>query len=663
MYEKIFSPLKIGTLTIRNRIIMSAMGCGTANRDGTSSERQIQYLTERAKGGAGLIITGVTRVNDETGAMDANQISVVSDENIFAIRKLTDSIHKEGAAVFLQLHHPGNQTSTRALGGKSTVGPSGIPCKLSNAPCREMSVEEIGEIVQDFAEGAIRAKKAGADGVELHCAHGYLLNQFFSPYYNRRQDAYGGNTKNRARIVKEIIEAIRVKVGRDFPVIMRISLDEFLDRSVFPHDREGLKMQEGIEICKYLVPFGLDAVNVSAGTYESMNTAWEPASYEEGWKVYLAEAVRKEVNVPVFCVGSIRNPKLVETILEKGKADAVCIARGQLADPEWCNKVRQGRENEIRNCISCLYCMERLTAGGASGEPFGCAINTRAAHEIDYPDQGADGEGRKVIVAGAGPAGMEAARVLAERKFDVTLIDKNESMGGQLLYADKPTFKWKIDWLIRYYESVLPKLGVEIQLGKTADVEWIRNRRPYAVFVCTGALPVTPESIPGIDGENVSLYTDILSGKKVIRNSKVVVVGSGMSGLETAHFLAERGNRVDIVEMAEKIGPGIGFQNLTDIKEQLAPYNVNYYPSHKLSEVKKNEVVLESEKGKLSLWADSVVLAMGVKPEKGLAEELGTEMEHVFVVGDAEKGGRIADAIHSAFEMAYHLEGPEKEGI
>lgn len=655
MYEHLFSPLKIGSLTIRNRVIMSAMGCGTANSDNTVSERQIAYYTERARGGVGLIITGVTRVNDATGAMDANQISVSSDRTIPSIRRLAESVHAQGAAIFLQLHHPGNQTSPRALGGQPTVGPSGIECQLSHAPCRAMTEEEIHELVENFARGAERAQRAGVDGVEIHCAHGYLLNQFLSPYTNRRTDNYGGSMENRARIVKEIIEEIRNRVGKEFPVIMRISVDEFQETSVFPHDIPGLGMEEGTALCRYLVPFGLDAVSVSAGTYETMNTAWEPTSYEEGWKVYLAEAVKRVVNVPVFCVGTIRNPAYAEKVLKENRADAVCIARGNLADPEWCSKAAAGKEQEIRRCISCLYCMQQLTTHGHEGKPFGCAINAQAAHEIDYPRLASNGEQRKIVVVGGGPAGMEAARVLSLRNFQVILMEKGPRLGGQLLLAAKPPQKEKLLWLVEYYETILAKQKVEIRLNTEADLQAVKKEKPYSVLVTTGAVPIVPRSIPGITRENAILYTDILNGTVKLQDKRVAVVGSGMSGLETAAYLAQTGNTLDIIEMADKIGPGIGFQLLTDAKSYLSDFPVSYYPGHRLIEICSDAVIAEQEGNKVRLPADYVVLALGVRGDAALAEELKAEMSHVYVLGDAVKSGRISDAIHSAFDCGYYL--------
>lgn len=656
MYKHLFSPIKIGSLTIRNRVIMAAMGCGTANKDTSVSQRQIAYFTERAKGGAGLIITGVSRVNDNTGATDSNQISLAKDENIPSIRRLADSIHKEGTAIFIQLFHPGNQTSMHAIGGQPTVSPSGLRCQLTKVPSRAMTIEEIHSLAEDFGNAALRAQKAGIDGVEIHCAHGYLLNQFLSPYSNRRTDEYGGSMENRARIVVEIVQAIRKRVGNSFPVTFRISADEFFERSVFPHDIPGLSLKDGVALCKYLVPFGFDAVNVSAGTYETMNTAWEPTSYNEGWKVYLAEAVKKEVDVPVFCAGTIRNPAFAESVIADGRADAVCVARGLLADPNWCNKAYTGRDAEIRRCISCLYCMQQLTTHGHEGKPFGCAINARAAHEVDYPQLKGNGNGRKVVVVGGGPAGMEAARVLSARGFRVILMEKGSRLGGQLLLAAAPPGKGKILWLVEYFETVLPKQGVQILLNTAATANQIKKENPYAVFVTTGAEPIRPGKIEGIHNKNVILYTDILKGNVVLKDTSVIIIGSGMSGLETASSLVEYNNRISIIEMADKIGPGIAFQLLTDAKEHLAGHSVNYYPSHKLLRVLPKQVELEHHGTTVLLDSDYVVLAMGVRGDSSLAEALKKDLERVFPLGDVLHPGKISDAIHAAFDTAYKLE-------
>ena len=647
-YPKLFSPLKIGSLTIKNRVVMGAMGNMTANSDQTVSDREIAYYAARAKGGVGLIVNEVTRVNDEHGMMGDRQTSVSEDKFIPGLTRLADAIHYYDSAIFIQLHHPGRQTVVQ---DGMCATPSGVQSLVLNWPCFEMTTEQVEELVKDFIDGAERCKKAGIDGVELHAAHGYMLNQFLSPYTNKRTDKYGGSTRKRARIIQEIVTGIRERLGK-YPIMLRISADEFLERSIYPipEKETGLKLEESIEIVKYLVPFGIDAVNVSAGVYETMNEAWEPVSYPEGWKVYLAEEIKKVVDVPVFGVGVIRNPDFAEDIIAQGRTDGVTIARGLLADPEWCNKAASGRTDEIRRCISCLNCMETMFDG------INCSVNPRTGQEWFYNDIENNGNGRSVAVIGAGPAGMEAALTLAQRDFHVTLFEKNDYLGGQVWLGSKPPHKEKMGWMGEYYESMFKKLNVNVRLKTPATEEEIRKLNPCAVFVATGSKPIVPGTIPGVSGSNVYTTNEILSGKTVISNKKVAVIGSGLTGMETAELLASSGNTPIIVDMADEIGPGAYWQPLSDIKKKLEPSKPEYYPGHMLLEIQPDGILIKDRSGsEIKLDADAVVLSLGVKPDHDLAEELKKEFDNVMIIGDANHIGRIKHAVAAGYHEAYKL--------
>ncbi len=655
-FENLLSPINIGTLKLRNRVIMGAMGCGTANDNATVSECECAYYAERAKGGVGLIITEVTRVNNETGVMSPRQTSAATDDCIPGLAKLAKAVHFYNGAIFVQLHHPGRQTDNMAIGGRATISPSGIPSMLVQSECREMTNAEIKSFVQDYIDAAERAYKAGIDGVELHGAHGYMLNQFFSPLTNKRTDEYGGSTENRARVVKEIIEGIRERVGRDYPVTLRISADEFLRESMFPFQEDGLLLDEAVEICKYLVPFGLDAINVSGGIYETMNQAWEPISFSEGWKIYLAEAIKKAVDVPVFGVGVIRNPEFAEKIIAEGRVDGVTIARGLLADPDWVNKAAAGRVDDIRRCISCLNCMDSMIINGMKGEPFSCAINPRAAREWFYNDSRQDGNGRLVVVVGAGPSGLAAAQELAERQFKVVLFEKSDELGGQLCLANKPPHKDKINWLISYYETQLNKLGVEIRLNTPATIDAIKELAPYAVFVGTGSESIVPQSITGVNNANVCTSTDILTGKVNLTGKKVAVIGSGMTGVETAELLETQDNEVFVVEMADRVGPDASWQSFSDVQARLIKFGTVFMPSHKLVEIGATAIKLEKPSGEcVDLPVDYVVLSLGVKADKTLADEIAKVFDKVVNIGDTAQIGRIANAVETGFVAAYQL--------
>lgn len=652
-YPYLFSPGKIGNLELKNRIVMTAMGTGYSNLDGTPSDRIIKYYEERAKGGVGLIVTEVTRVNDDHGVATPGQITVTREEHIEPLRKLANTVHKYGTKIFVQLHHPGRQTYSSMIGGQPVVAPSPIPCGLCQQETKELTTEEVEGIVQDFINGAKIAKAAGVDGVQLHGAHGYLINQFLSPYTNRRTDKYGGSFEKRLTFIKEIIEGIRRECGEDYPLMVRLTVEEFLP-SAGIHEK-GLELRDGVRIVKALEEMGIDAIDVSAGMYETINTAIEPMSYPQGWRVYLAEAVKKEVNIPVIAVSAIRDPQFAEDLLEQGKLDFVGMGRTFLADPEWANKAKEGREEDIRKCISCLYCFETVFEGNLQ-----CAVNARLGREIEFGELQKDGEGRTVAVIGAGPAGMESARILAMRGFKPVIFEKTGEIGGQLLLANKPPYKEQINWLIDYQKTQLEKLKVQIRLNTEATVEELKKLDPYAVIVATGASPAIPP-IEGSDRDNVYSPGEILTGQAELEGKRVIVVGSGMTGLETAQFLAEKGNYVSVYEMLDEIGPGVYFQNLIDITSHLDKFDVNMVTGHKLVKIIDGQAIFEKTKTKekVSIAADAVVLSLGVKPNNELVDELKENFRNVKVVGDAKEPRKIGQAIKEGFEEAYKLEVKE----
>lgn len=650
-YPRLLSEIKIGSLTLRNRVVMGALGNDTCEADQTVGIRACAYYAARAKGGAGLIINETTRVTDALhGCMGDHQTSAASDRMIPSLRRLADAVHAEGAAIFLQLHHPGRQGYNSE---RLCYTPSGVPSPAVMAPCHVMTQQEIRELVACFVYAADRCKRAGIDGVELHAAHGYLLNQFLSPHTNLRTDNYGGTTEKRCRIVKEIIEGIRLRLG-DYPIMLRLSADEFLERSALPlaGSADWLKLEETIEICKYLEPFGVDAFNISAGVYETANVAWEPANYKEGWKLYLAEEIRKHVSVPVFCAGSIRSPEVAEAAIASGKVDGVTIARGLVADPEWVSKAAEGREEDIRKCISCLNCMETL--GQEPG--LRCSINACATNEWKYPSLQRNGAGRTVVVVGGGPGGLESARVLAMRGFHVVLFEKEAQLGGQLQLANKGPGKGKINWFISYQEQQLRKLGVDIRLNTAATAEMVAALRPYAVFVATGSEAIRPGSIPGIREAKVCTAPDILSGRVQSEKETVVIVGSGMTGMETAEFLLERGCRIALVDMLDEIAKTCYWQNVAEIRKKLDAAGTAYYPGHKLLGITEKGVLLEGAAGKtLELTADRVVLSLGVRADQSLAEALEEKLLRVVRVGEVRHPGKIQHAVSTAFDEAYRL--------
>ena len=654
MYSKIFEQGKIGKVTFKNRLVMSPMGTSLAEMDGSPSEDMIAFYEARAIGGAGLIIPEITRVNDVHGVGMMRQLSVSKDRHIEGLAKLATAVHKHGTKIFIQLHHPGRETVT-ALTGGPVVSASAIPCKYLQQETRALSTEEVKALIQQFIDGGVRVKKAGCDGVELHVAHGYLLQQFLSPYTNKREDEYGGSFENRLRMITEIIQGLRTQCGPDFPIGVRLSVEEFLDKTGVTEDY--IHIQDGVKIAMALEKCGIDFIDVSVGLYETGNVCVEPISFPQGWRKDLIKAVKEHVSIPVIGVSCIREPQVAEAFLENGIVDFVSMGRSWLADEQWGRKVLEGREKELCKCINCLRCFESLNAWMGAGIPAECALNPRACRERRYGETEYDSQGHKAVVVGGGPSGMIAAKTLAERGVKVTLIDRQSELGGTINLAKKPPLKERMEWIADYYKVEFEKLGVEVKLGMEATAENIAEMNPDAVLVATGSKSIIPRSIPGIDGKNVYTIEEVLTGKAGLKDKKILIVGAGVTGLETAEYLCHEGNTVVLADMLEKVAPNANHTNVADVCGRLKKYGAQFMMAHALKEIQETGVVLErlSDKETVTIDADAVVLSLGFRPDNGLVEELKARGIQAQAIGNAIKDGTIAPATRSGYEAARAL--------
>ncbi|BBF41613.1 2,4-dienoyl-CoA reductase [NADPH] [Lachnospiraceae bacterium KM106-2] len=642
-YSKMFQTGRIGRLEIKNRTVMPAMGVNLANPTGEASPEIIRYYEERAKGGVGLIITEVTRVDDVTGVGTTNQLAVTKLSQIAWLERLIDTVHKYDTKMFVQLHHPGRQTSSALCNGEQIVAPSEVMCQVTQEMPRALSNEECKEMIGKFVQGAAFAQAAGADGVEIHAAHGYLVNEFLSPHTNKRTDEYGGSYENRMRFLLEIIAGIRAVCGPNFPISVRLSADEFMP--------DGLTGEDTVQIAKDLEKAGVDAINISTGIYESMATIVEPGSYQEGWKKQYATAVKKAVSIPVIAVNNIKKPETAEQLLEEEVCDFVGLGRSLLADPEFVNKAASDKENEIRSCIGCLFCFGHLGAGGH----IKCAVNPRCGRELEYADYKKDGNGQTVAVIGGGPAGMQAARVLAKRDYNVVLFDEGSKLGGTLNVADKPLLKDKITTLVDHMSAQMNRENIEVRLNTKATVEMVKELNPSAVFLAAGATPIVPP-IDGIKGSNVVTAESVLKGEARV-TGKVAVIGSGLTGCETAELLASKGHKITLVEMAPKIGGSINPTIFMDLMSRFNKFEPVMLPGHQLVKVSEHGVaVKEVTSGEVKeVEADTIVLALGVSPRRTLVEEFKQAFDTVRVIGDASRGGRIVEAVADGFGKAFVL--------
>jgi len=655
MYEKLFSPGQIGKVTLKNRLVMSPMGIGLANLDGTPTDEMIAYYEARAIGGAGLIIPEITRVNDVHGPGLMRQLSVTSDRHIAPLSRLATAVHKHGSKLFIQLHHPGRETVSALLGGAPVVSASDIPCKLLNQPTRALTTQEVRELIGQFIDGAVRVQKAGCDGVELHAAHGYLLQQFLSPYTNKRTDEYGGSFENRLRIVTEIIAGIREKCGADFPIGVRLTVEEFLDQTGVTEDY--IHISDGVKIAMALEQTGIDFLDVSVGLYETGMTCIEPISFQQGWRRDLIKAVKDHVKIPVIGVSVIREPAVAEQFLSDGVEDFISMGRSWLADEQWGKKVQEGREDELCKCISCLRCFESLNEWNAAGLPPECALNPRMAREKKYGDLPYDSARHSVVVVGGGPSGMMAAKTLAERGCKVTLLDRDSTLGGTVNQAKVPPLKDRMEWVMDYYRTAFEKLGVEVRLNTEATADLVAEMQPDAVIVGTGSKSVFPAKIPGVTGSNVYTVEQVLTGKADLSGKKVALIGAGITGIETAEYLAARKAEVTVVDLLEQVAPQANHTNVADVCGRLSKYETKFLLGHVLQEIKPDGVVLEkqADKSVVTIPSDAVVMSLGYRPDTMLAEALKEKGLQVIAVGSAVKDGTIAPATRTGYEAGRSL--------
>lgn len=688
-YKMLFSPMKIGTCEIKNRIVMPPMMVGFGRPDGCPTEQLMDYYEERAKGGTGLIITEITRVNDDHGASAFTQLGMSHDYNIAPMKEFADRIHRHGAKLFVQLHHPGRQNVglmvhmvpmcnaitkvcksfpkliykiAPAVGQTlidrnlvpAAAGPSKCePSKVAGGHVRGLRHGEVKKLIRQFIDAAVRCKKAGVDGVELHCAHGYLLQQFLSPYTNRRTDEYGGSFENRLRFVAEIIKGIREECGKDYPLAVRLAVDECYAKIGEPG--KGYDLETGVKYAKAMADLGVDAIDVSSAAYDTYNYWLEPTSFKCGWRAYMAEAVKKAVgDLPVIAANLIRSPEQAEAQLEAGIQDFVALGRPHIADPHWAEKAQSGKSNEIKRCINCLYCIESMMHNSYYGKHGCCSVNPSLGEEKRFYSLKQDGNGRVVAVVGAGVSGLTAAEILARRGFKPVVFEKESVSGGQINLADKGPDKEKIKWCASDLETNALKYGAEIRFNTEATPELIAELNPYAVIVATGAVAVRPRSIPGTDGANVFTTTQILDGSVKLENKRVAVIGTGMTGLETGELLAQGNNKLTFVEMADSVAPGTWFQHLDDALPKLEKAGAVFMLGTKLVSIDAKGVnvctVKKKKEGRID--CDAVVLSLGARPVNDLAKKLEGKYERLFVVGDAAKVGRIAAATSTAYDVA-----------
>ena len=634
--EKIFTPYKIGTCEIPNRLVVPAMVANMCP-DGNATEQYIKYHEEKAKGGWGLIITEDYRINEHSAGYPA-VAGLWKEEQIPSHKKFTDIIHQYNSKIFCQIYHAGRQANHNVNGGIKPLSCSPVPCPWNKEIPHELTVAEIKGLVQDFGNTALNAQKAGFDGLEIHAAHGYLIHEFLSPNCNHRIDEYGGSYENRMRFLKEIMEDVRAKVGPDFPLCIRFSAQE--------NSEGGRRMYESRQMLMDIEEWGADAIHLSNGMYGVRSSVGIAASFfqQHGWNMDFATEAKTFLKIPVITVGRISEPAMAEDIIRSGKADFIAMGRASLADPHWPNKARAGANNDIRHCIGCL---QGCTASTYQGVPIYCLVNPELGHEYEY-DYSKAKQSKLVYIAGAGIAGMEAARAAAIKGHKVEIFEQKDTVGGQFISAAYPPFKGEFAtytaWLLR---EIKKYDNIKLHLNSELTPEKITSANPDKVIIASGARAVIP-NIPGIDHKKVVLAEDVLLGKSDT-GMNVLIVGGGMVGSETAAYLGMQcKDKVTLVELRDAIAMDLEVGIRDDLKECLRRSFVDVKTNTSIAGITDEGAQLKQGDNVTLFPCDTVVLAIGTRAHSPLATQLKDVCDFV-VVGDAVKARQAIQASAEGF--------------
>ena len=654
-YEYLGKPLQIGRLTIKNRFCMAPIGGGQHHLPGGGlKDETIQYLVERAKGGFGLIFTGAIAADGTVDPYTGVGPTILQNPDAFKMTatELNERAGAYSTKIFAQI--------TMGLGRNYLNLPAPSSVHVFRHPGEvspELTRDQIKSKIESVVKASKIAKDSGFSGVEVHSIHwGYLLDQFALSMMNHRTDEYGGSLENRLRAAKEILEGIKQECGSDFPVSMRLGLKTFVkgfeQASLTGEEEIGRTLEEGIEIAKLLESYGYDCLNVDTGIYDSFYYACPPMYMPKGYLVELAAKAKEAVNIPILAGGRMNEADIAEKAIRDGKIDAVVLGRAALADPEYPNKVLTGHTEKIRPCIACNQgCITRLQQGK---QPT-CAVNPVAMREVRYALRPCV-QPKKVVVVGGGVAGMEAARTAAMRGHKVSLYEKNESLGGNLIPGGSHSFKKEVRELNAWYQNELKVLPVEIHTGEAVTADQLRNMDADVIIVAAGSVPVTPK-VPGIDDKKVIGCMEAFAHPEKV-GQKVMVIGGGLVGCEMALEYAQDGKEVTVVEALPKIlsagipSPIPNGQMIPDLFEH---HHVAVLENHRLSAVEDGRVILESDGKKKAFDADSVVIAVGFRPVPSMAQELQRCGAAVYEIGDGQKVSTILHAVWDGYEVGNNI--------
>ena len=644
-FPHLCSPITVGRVTFRNRMFSAPMGGTDITNDGCIGPKSTAFYELRGKGGAGAVTVSECMVHPKTDGSHAYHLDTTILNSLASATYTADAIRRHGAIASLELSHSGmyagtymtdksKQKSMNQWGPDDTVRADGVKVKA-------LTEDMIKEIVEAYGQTAALAKRAGFEMLMIHGGHGWLINQFLSPYFNHREDAYGGSLENRCRLAIEILKSVRAAVGEGFPIEFRMSGSELFDG--------GYDLEEGVRIAQMIEPY-VDIIHVSAGTYQRGFGDTHPSMFKEhGCNVYLAAEIKKHVSVPVATIGGLNDPEQMEEIIASGKADIVYMARALLADPFLPRKVMENKEDQIVKCLRCFTCM----AERAMTSTRRCTVNPLIGREIEGCEIHPAPEKKKVLVAGGGPGGLYAAYTAARRGHQVILCEKESEIGGILKSEQAIPFKHEMYELANTYKKLSENAGVEIRTNTEVTPEYADKENPDALIIAVGSSPLVPP-IKGLTGENVVLVNNYYLEKEKV-GDKVVVFGGGLAGCECAIHLGMEGKEVHIVEMRDELAPDANIRHRPLLLKEIDKY-ATVHTGYKGLEVREDGVLCEDKDGKQVLVeGGSVICALGQRSRRNVVDALRDSAPYVAVIGDAGKVSTITNAVYEGYHTALDI--------
>ncbi|MGD8320378.1 MAG: FAD-dependent oxidoreductase [Gemmatimonadota bacterium] len=642
MDDPILRPMNLGNVRLPNRVVMTTVKLGYATQAGEVTPRHVAFYARRAAAGVGLLTTEPLYV-ERNGRELPTQMGIHDEALVPGLSELTEAVHAVGGRIMAHVNHAGRAANPGLVPEGDRVSASTVPCPANGITPRPLSAQEIADVVGAFGDAAGRVRKAGFDAIEIPFSHGYLIHQFLSPHTNRRDDDYGGPFENRIRFGLEVLGAVRAGVGPELPIVVRMNASDYLDG--------GLGIEDALALAGKLGELDTAALSVTSGTMcESVPFCLYPAGTPKAHLLPMASRIREASGLPVIVAGRIRSPDVAREALCAGQTDLVGLGRPLLADPDWVRKTQRGEEDAILLCAACHQgCLGELRQGRGTH----CLFNPLTGRESEVAVIPAQTP-RRVVVVGGGPAGLEAARIAAQRGHRVTLFEERDHLGGQLLLAGRVPHKEGFLDALRYLELTARRAGADIRVGAHVTAEEVMALGPDAVILAAGGIPLSV-AFPGLDTTRWALASQILEGDATVRTPNVLLVGGGLVGLEAAEFLGAEGREVTLVEMREEVGPGLDVLPRTMLLNRLRALGVEIHTRTTLTRLTRDAAIAETDHGEIRIPVGTVVLAVGVRPNRALLDGLEGSGLELHVVGDALEPRGVGEAIREGFEVALGL--------